>query len=510
MSKTDKPNILFIWTDQQNVNVSGLYGDKIAKTPNLDRLGGEGITFDAAYSTSPLCVPARLSLTSGKYISRKGVQAWNNASWLPSNEIPSLATEFQKNGYETYMCGKMHYDYCRRYGFTDLLLYKKGGGNTHTKTGITTRIDYNENTLHKWENPSGSLKLGIGIEPKSKKRTFDTIRTEKTIEFLSNRKNSDNPFLYVLGFVMPHPQFSIDEELYSYYKDKVRLPKIEKDEINILPKNYQKRRHISSIGTHYEEDAPIHTEEEIKKIRAVYYGMVEWIDIQLGLVLEALKKSDVADNTIVIFTTDHGESLGNKGLWGKSNMYDFSSKVPLVIRYPKRWKGGQRRSGACSYVDVIQMMGEITGTRLPNDWDGESLLPYLDDSNYNWKDYAISEMYALPYSGVTMLRKGEWKYVYHSKIQESMEPEFELYNMNEDPLETINLANDPIHKSRIKKMHRILEKELGEPLDEIEKRCRSQEPYYKEPSWFTVRGRNKKKQIKKRLKKELKAKEKLL
>ncbi|MGB9605312.1 MAG: sulfatase family protein, partial [Bryobacteraceae bacterium] len=149
--------------------------------------------------------------------------------------------------------------------------------------------------------------------------------------------------------------------------------------------------------------------------------------------------------------------------------------VPLIMWWPERWKGGQRRQGACSLVDVVRTVAEIAGARAPDDWNGHSMLRWVDDPGARWKDSAVSQYYAHNIaSGFAMLRAGDWKYVYHSPPDHRHPAERELYNLREDPGEFRNLAADPAHRARVEKMHEQLVRELGEHPDETERRCRAE------------------------------------
>jgi len=213
----------------------------------------------------------------------------------------------------------------------------------------------------------------------------------------------------------------------------------------------------------------------VKYARELYWGLVEWTDTEMGRLLNSLANSKVADNTVVIYTTDHGENKGDHGLWWKNNMYEHSAGVPLIVSWPERWVGGQRRTGACSFVDLVQTIVDLGGAQSPEDWDGDSLLPWLDDPNHAWKDVALSEYYGhYIASGFTMLRHDRYKYVYHSSFDEQHGPERELYDVVKDPSEFVNLANEPGYAGVMHSMHNLMLLELGEDPEDIEKRAREQ------------------------------------
>ena len=195
---------------------------------------------------------------------------------------------------------------------------------------------------------------------------------------------------------------------------------------------------------------------------------------EIGKVLKALRNSEAADNTVVIYTTDHGENMGEHGLWWKNCMYEHASRVPLIVSWPSRWKGGQRRKEACSLVDVVQTIAELGGAEVPDDLDGDSMVSWLDNARSAWKDVAISEYYGHNIaSGFAMIRMGKYKYVYHTAADENHPAERELYDLESDPGEFTNLAGQAKYKRQVRMMHAALVRELGEEPDKTEQRCRA-------------------------------------
>lgn len=453
----DRPNILVIMSDEHNTSVTGCYGNSIVRTPNLDRLAEGGTTFESCYCNSPLCVPSRLSFTAGKYVSRIG--AWSNDSWLDSDDAPSLPRILTAAGYDSYLCGKMHYDKTRRYGFTEI------GGNMNNgfKTGKGGRRKADDLT----PKPGISRRFEQ-FYPANKSSVLNHDRkvTAGVQDFLKNRKADDKPFFLFTGYLAPHFPLIVPQEYWDKYKGKVPMPVIPKGHLENLPLNYKHLR----IGFN-NEDVP---DDIVRKGRELYYGLTEWLDNEIGKVLKALDQSGLGDNTVVIYTTDHGENMGEHGLWWKNCVYDTAARVPLIINHPARWKGTRRRSEACSLVDVVQTVADLGGARTPADWDGDSMVAWLDDYKAGWKDMAVSEYYAHNIaSGYAMIRMGRYKYVYHTRPDDSRGPERELYDLKNDPGEFNNLAKHPTHADRMKMMHAALVEEVGEDPEKTEKRCRA-------------------------------------
>ena len=342
-----RPNILLIITDEHNAQVMGNAGDKIIRTANLDALAKRGVTFDNCYCNSPICGPSRHSLTSGKYPSRVGT--WSNNCWLPSDDIPSIARIMNAAGYESLLSGKMHYDKTRRYGFKEIWpsplneAYASGHGKRRAPDDLIEPPGY-----------TGRLHNLIPSEDSST-MNHDRQVTTHTVEFLKNRKTDDKPFFMIAGYLAPHFPLIAPQKYHDQYKGRVPMPVIPAGSVAAQPLNYQLLRVGFNIG-----HVPAHA---VKLGREMYYALTNWVDDQIGQVLNTLAASPIADDTIVIYTADHGENIGEHLLWWKNCMYEPAAHVPLIVSYPQRWAGGQHRSGVCSLVDVTRNRGR-TGRSL--------------------------------------------------------------------------------------------------------------------------------------------------
>lgn len=453
-----KPNILLIMSDEHNPAVSSPYGNTIISTPWMNELAKDGIVLERHYCNSPLCSPSRSSFTAGKYASR--VSAWNNNCDLPSNDIPSIARMMTSAGYDSLLCGKMHYDRTRRYGFTEV----GGDFNKSFKGG--------KGGLRKSPTDTFSPKLSKRFEefhPGDHSGILDHDRkvTAGAVDFLKNRKANQKPFFMLVGYLAPHFPLIVPKE-WDKYQGKIAMPDMPKGFVETLPTNYKCLR--AGFGM------CVVPEATVKRGRELYYGLTEWYDNEMGKVIKTLRDNkDLADNTVVIYTSDHGENMGEHGMWWKNTMYEQAAHVPAIISFPKRWKGGQRRKLASSHVDLVKTIVEIGGGSTPNDWNGHSMLSWLDNDKAKWKDFSLTEYYAHNIaSGYIMVRTGEWKYTFHNRMDESHGPERELYNLNSDPHELNNLASKPEHAKRIADMHKMMLAELSEAPEATEARCRKE------------------------------------
>ncbi|MCW3062138.1 MAG: Choline-sulfatase [Capsulimonas sp.] len=458
VKRRPKPNILWIMSDEHNHSVAGCYGNRLIQTPNMDALARNGITFDGHYCNSPLCTPSRLSLTAGKYVSH--VDAWGLTSDLPDPNIASLPRVLNAAGYKSFLCGKQHYDYSRRYGFTEV----GGDFNNWYQTGLGRRrppTDIQQERLSPRFQTFHSGNHGSTVE-------HDRRVTAGAVEFLSEQAAGDQPFFLFVGYLSPHFPLIVPDKYWRRYEGKVEMPIIPEGFLEGLPLNYKvQRAAFAEIGV---------PDETVRRGRELYYGLTNWADDEIGKVLAALRlRPDIAENTVIIYSSDHGENMGEHGMWWKNCMYEQSSRVPLIISWPKRWKGGQRRRGASSHVDLVQTVADIAGAHTPDDWNGASMTHWMDRGETPWKDYAVSEYYAHnTASGYVMSRSGDWKYVYHTVIDKDHLAERELYNLAEDSHEFTNLAGRAEHAARLKTMHMRMVKEVGGDPDETEQRSRTQ------------------------------------
>lgn len=467
-----KPNIIVIMTDEHNAGVMGCAGDSLARTPNLDSLAKKGVIFNAFYCQSPICIPSRQSFTTGKYVSHHNV--WGNTVGVPEG-TPSLPRILDAAGYECFLDGKMHYKGGMTHGFK--VIDEKTGKirtshdqDTTPENAVKAVSSGPRHRIPPDLYGDNGAELGAEFSPMgattNMDSSIDVFRRNTAMNFIRERGTNDKPFFLVVGFISPHYSLVVPPEYLAHFKDKVPMPEIPPGYIDQLPLNYKHLRNDRKM-----ENVP---PEVVKLARESYYALVEWTDHQIGQVLDTLKASQFASNTIVIYTSDHGEDMGEHGLWWKNCLYDCGARVPLIVSWPECWKGGQARHGVCSMVDLVQTIAAIAGAKVPTDWDGASFLPLLNNASAPWKDMAISQYYAAYIcSGITMIRQGDWKYVYHARANETHGPERELYNMISDPKELHNLASDPKQQDRMQGMHSAMVKELGEDPEQSEKRWRA-------------------------------------
>ena len=428
MSK--KPNIVVIMADQLAPQFCGAYGHPVAKTPHIDALADRGIRFDAAYTNSPLCAPARYAFMSGQLISR--IAAYDNATEFPA-KIPTFAHYLKMLGYRTCLSGKMHFiGPDQKHGFEERLtteIYPVDFAWTPDWELPDERID-------KWYHNMQTVKeSGVAVA------TFQIDYDDET-GFAANRwlidvarsrtSGNDTPFALVASFIHPHDPYVARPEWWNLYSnEEIDLPQYVP---SLEEQDPFSRRVMDGIEASY----VALTEEEIIRARRAYLANVSYFDSKVGEIVKTLEEIDELDNTIVLVTADHGDMLGERGLWYKMNFFEHSARVPLIFAGPEIKQGVA--SNACSLLDLLPTFIEIGGgdeSILGEPIDGRSLLP-LAQGKDDPIDEAIGEYCAemTPYP-VFMIRRKQFKYIHCDP-----DPP-QLFDVVSDPLEKLNLATDP-------------------------------------------------------------------
>jgi len=422
---TDRPNILVIMSDQHSPHVIGCAGDDVVRTPILDQLAADGIRFDATYCPSPVCCASRSSFMTGRYPTNTGV--WCNSAMLNSS-MPTWAHVLGLAGYETSLIGRMHFDGPDQYhGFENRPIGEFGarhpgapGGGERYPTGQgrnAIEACGHGTTTYQW---------------------LDRRVADAACDYLQDRATSNRPFAAVVGFVLPHCPFIAPKELFDYYHDRVTLPPQQDDHPPMIQDYLRPRK---------QADPPMDP-KYVRGARAAYYGMCELMDELIGQVLSALESSGLAENTLVIYTSDHGEMVGEHSCWTKNVYYEASARVPMLVRWPGVVKPGAVSDRVCNLVDIGPTLADIVGAEDVPDWDGRSLLPLLHGEETSWDNATKSEIVDTsinPPSPSRMLRRDQWKIWAHLDTDDQLH--VTLFDLNRDPDEMHDLASDPQHQS---------------------------------------------------------------
>ena len=441
---TDRPNFLIIMSDEHGPMWSSAYEHPFVRTPNMERLADMGATFDAAYCNAPLCVPSRLSFMTGRYVSN--CEGWDNAKPLPS-DVLTFPYALRAVGYDTALAGKMHLvGHDDLHGFGARLSYDAhGGGHRADATAENPALSTGGmHPIHLWDDGAPTAAEPWQSVKEARAGTGPMIDADDDAEaaalaYLRDPARRDSAWALCVGFVAPHFPFIVPERWFSMYWPKFAdLPDNPPGHLDNLPPAARRLRQWFGFDGY--------SDDEIRRARAAYYGLITYLDDKIGSLLDALDETGMEENTVVIHTSDHGESLGEHGLWRKMNFYEQSARVPLQIAWPRAIGGSQRFSGAASLVDATATILDAAGVdertvSLMNP-DGASLLPQMRGEDVPQRDFAFSEHLAHGTDKpMAMLREGRWKLTYGHGDP----PETELYNLESDPGEFRNLANDGVH-----------------------------------------------------------------
>ncbi len=427
-----RPNILIIMADQLSALALPFHGNVAVKAPYLQELANHSAVFDNAYCNFPLCSPARSSLMAGQFASRIG--AFDNASEFPA-ATPTLPYYLNSLGYKTILSGKMHFaGPDQLHGFQQRLttdIYPSDFAWTadwRKKEFEPAPSGYNLGTIDESGPCFRSLQLDYDeeVEAKSIQCLYDLARDEST-----------DPFFLCASFTHPHPPFHIlPEYLDRYQPEEINLP--------IVGDMSMEQRDILSRWIQFshglaEKSA---SEEQIRRARHTYYAMISYIDDKVGNLLRALKRSGLDENTIVVFTTDHGEMMGERGMWFKRVFFDWATKVPLLIRLPG--SSTMRRIPDCaSLVDLLPTLMDFCTDGDSTAWidpiDGRSLRPLMEGASDPDQATAFVEYMADAVSTpCCMLRRGRYKLIYTHGHPD------QLYDMIDDPNELHNIASSAL------------------------------------------------------------------
>lgn len=419
----DQPNILIIMADQLAPQFLPVYGHQVVKTPHIAQLADQGVVFDAAYCNAPLCAPARYAFMSGRLPTQ--ISAWDNACEF-SAEIPTYAHYMSHLGYRTALSGKMHF--CgpdQLHGFDERLttdVYPADFTWTPDWDEPQRRLDWYHNM---------DVVRDAGECLRSSYLDYDDEVAFLAQRYLFDRARGGDPqpFCLTVSFIHPHDPYITRPEYWNLYRDDdIDMPRISPTGAEPDPHS---RRLLDAMGM----QEGIST-EQVRNARRAYYGSTSYIDEKIGGLLSALEEAGFGDNTVIVVTSDHGDMLGERGLWFKMSWFEHSARVPLIVHAPGRF-AARRVSEAVSLVDLLPTLVDFAsdgaGIDYPTPIDGRSLLPHL--AGQGGHDEAIGEYCAegtsTPYF---MIRRGPWKLVCADG-----DP-LQLYRLDDDPQETRNLA----------------------------------------------------------------------
>ena len=440
-SAAEKLNVLFIAVDDMN-NDLGCYGHPLVKSPNIDRLAAQGVRFDRAYCQFPLCSPSRSSLMTGlrpdttrvfdlQYRFRQG---------LP--DVVTLSQCFGQQGYYAARVGK---------------IYHYGNPGDIGTSGLDDPASWQE-----FYNPAGrdktalekdiinyTPKRGLGASMslladktgKDEEHTDGKVATQ-AIELLE--KHKDAPFFLAVGFYKPHCPYIAPQKYFDLYPlEKIALPEIAADvKTNVPAPAFAATQPWPYLGA---------TAEQAREGKRAYYAAISFVDAQIGRVLAALDRLGLRENTLVVFWSDHGYSLGERGLWAKQSCFEESARMPLIIAPPAAKSAGKMCARTVELLDLYPTLADLAGVTPPKDLQGVSLRPLLENPATPWMRPAFTQVQRGGFPGHSV-RTERWRYTEWDRGAKGAE----LYDHTADPGELRNLATDPAHAATVAELKALL------------------------------------------------------
>ena len=422
-----QPNILFLQADQLSASALSFYGNRVSKTPHLDRLASEGVVFESAYCNNPLCVPSRASMLSGRLGST--IDIFDNGSEFRAS-VPTFVHYLRSAGYQTCLSGKMHF---------------VGPDQLHGYEERLTCDIYPSDFVWTEAWDKFGDKHALALETFQHVGPCDVCRQlayDDEVAFKAERKlyelamgGDERPFFLTVSFSDPHEPYLARKEFWDLYDpEEIDLPRVPS-----IPETEQDPHSRRFEGIYRFRDMDL-TGQKLVDVRRAYYANVSYVDDKIGRLLEVLTRTGLAENTWIIFTADHGDMLGERGLWWKKHFYEDSSRVPLIVHAPGSFKAGRVEQNV-SLVDLFPTLVEAAGldpvTDLASPVDGHSLMGLLAGETGDWPDTVYCETFegGTP-APMFMVRKGRYKY-----ISCPIDPPL-LYDLEDDPLELENLAGN--------------------------------------------------------------------
>jgi choline-sulfatase len=442
MSMKGKPNILMIQADQMASAPLPFYPQRgPAKVPALSSLAENGVLFENAYCNSPLCAPSRACLATGQLSSRNAV--YDNGAEF-SSTIPTFMHLLKMAGYQAVMSGKAHF-----IGPDQLHGYERRLTTDIYPADFRWMGDWDNEVQHGVGTSVEKLKIS-GLCRTNNQLLYDEEAQFRALEYMRYRamETPEDPFFLCVSYTNPHESFQITKEYWDLYTgEEAGMPEIPDPGID-GHHPYNRWLQVHHGVTRYTP-----TEEVVRASRRAYLGMISYVDTLVGQLIAELKRLGLYDDTIVVFTSDHGEMFGEHGMWFKRTFYEESLRVPLIVSWPKRFQSGIRRENV-SLVDlfptVLAFAGSSEAKDLPEDLDGSSLLPLLEGDGSDWKSQVLFEYLG---GGVRTPMLGacrdNWKYVCFHDLPPL------LFDIEKDPHELDNLAEKPEYAAKVKELHKL-------------------------------------------------------
>lgn len=438
-----KPNVLFIIADDLNDNM-GCYGHPQVKTPNIDKLASEGLLFRRAYTNFPLCGPSRNCFMSGLYPDQTGTHELRALLRDHVPDVTTMSQHFMHNGYVAARVGKIyHYDNPMAIGTAghdDPASWNEAinpCGRDKDVEGLIHTID--------GQRKFGAHLSWLADEGEDEEHTDGMVAAE-AIKLMQKYAAADQPFFLGVGFYKPHTPFVAPKKYFEMYDpSEIIVPQVPEGYFETIPEPARKslRQHDGQVGM---------SDEMRRTVIQAYYATISFLDAQVGKVLQGLDEAGLKDNTIVVFTSDHGYHMGEHDYWQKKTLFENSGRIPLIIVVPEMKSSGRETDAFAEMIDFYPTLSDLAGLRKPRMVSGVSLAPVLADSSARVRESVLMQI-----AGGYSLLSGNFRYTRWGKGGADM---IELYDHSSDPQELHNLAGNPEKRISIARMDALLDERV--------------------------------------------------
>ncbi len=438
-------NVLFIAADDLNCDI-GCYGNTQVKTPHLDRLAAMGVRFDRAYCQQPLCGPSRASLMTGLRPDTLDMHTLKHELREKNPDVVTLGQLFRNNGYYSARAGKIyHYGNPSQIG-TDANDDPATWDERFNPVGIDKTQE--ENIVRYGPNRT-PRKDGLGIsmawwDPVSEDEEHtDGMVASKIIELIAAHKHE--PFFLAAGFFNPHCPYVAPKKYFDLYPlDEIEMPDLEEAKADLADVPPMAVQRDTKNWPYYFKDVSV---EEARRCKQAYYASVSFVDAQVGRLLDALEDNGLMEKTIIVFWSDHGYFLGEKGLWYKRKAFERSARMPMMIAGPGVTDRGPS-TRPVELLDLYPTLADLCDLAPPENLEGRSLRPLLENPAAPWEKPAITQVWHSPQAWGYSLRTERYRYTEWMNGEAGRE----LYDHETDPEETMNLADDPTHAQTVARL----------------------------------------------------------
>ena len=425
-AEPSKPNILFIIADDLATRL-GCYGDKAAITPNLDRLASEGVVFNKAYCQGAVCTPSRTSFMLG--LNNK--HAHSN-HFIEHPGTMTMGRWFREHGYQTCAIGKIDHDDPND-AYTDPKAWEVRVKREEMVPKLPTQNTFFDEDLGQQRKRVSLIRLADSQEAMG-----DWVRAERLIQFFDKERDTSKPFFAAIGFHTPHVPWDSIRAIYDQHDPAKFTPETTPSHVTPLPP-----------GSLLHEPGMEMSEAQHREGLRAYYAAVTTLDQQIGHLLDHLRAKGQLDNTLVVFTSDHGYHLGWRGQWCKHSIDEQVLLVPLIVRHPQGSRGA-KANGIVELIDLFPSFCDIAGIPAPDTLDGKSFLPQIKDPKAEGKPGAFCQ-----WGNGRTVRTQRWR------LTERRDGSSELYDHSTDEAEYFNVIANPDHVALVKRLHAMLQQEFG-------------------------------------------------